>query len=68
MEQFETKVSGMTCGGCVNSVTRALKAVPGVTQAEVDLAAEQATVTYDAAQTSPAALREAIVAAGFDVA
>lgn len=68
MEQFETKVSGMTCGGCVNSVTRALNAVPGVKQAEVDLATGQASVDFDAAQTSPAALREAIVAAGFDVA
>lgn len=67
MEQLDLRVGGMTCGGCVNSVTRALNAVPGVKQAEVDLAAGQATVTYDAAQTSPASLRQAVEAAGFDV-
>ena len=67
MEQLDLKVGGMTCGGCVNSVTRALHAVPGVKKAEVDLAAGQAKVSYDAAQTSPAALRQAIEAAGFEV-
>ncbi len=68
METVDLKIGGMTCSGCVNSVTRALQAVPGVKQADVDLAAGQATVNYDAEATSPAALREAIKAAGFDAA
>ena len=68
MEKVDLKVGGMTCGGCVSSVTRALQAVSGVKQADVDLAEGRATVSYDAAITSPARLREAIAAAGFDTA
>lgn len=55
-------ISGMTCGGCVGAVTRALSRVPGVAQAQVDLASGRATVTG----TAPAAeLIRAVEAAGF---
>ncbi len=37
-------VTGMTCGGCVKSVTRVLSAVEGVTSADVDLAAGRAVI------------------------
>ena len=36
METTILKIDGMTCGGCVASVTRVLKAIPGVEQADVD--------------------------------
>ncbi len=42
---LELMVSGMTCGGCVNAVTRVLLGVPGVASAAVDLASGTATVT-----------------------
>lgn len=35
METTEMKVGGMTCGGCVRSVTTVLKALPGVADADV---------------------------------
>ena len=38
-------VEGMTCASCVGRVERALKAVPGVTTASVNLATERAEVT-----------------------
>ena len=38
------KVTGMTCGHCVAAVDNALKAVPGVTGAEVSLEKAQAVV------------------------
>lgn len=38
------KIEGMTCGHCKSSVEKALLKVPGVTQAEVDLAHKQAVV------------------------
>ncbi|ENN88607.1 heavy metal translocating P-type ATPase Metabolism [Rhizobium freirei PRF 81] len=41
---IELSVEGMTCASCVGRVERALKAVPGVTQAVVNLATERATV------------------------
>lgn len=38
------QVSGMTCGSCVSHVEHALKTVPGVVAATVDLRNETATV------------------------
>ncbi|MCL6626548.1 MAG: heavy-metal-associated domain-containing protein [Alicyclobacillus shizuokensis] len=59
-------VKGMTCSGCVHAVTRALQAIDGVQKADVDLARECATVTYDAGQISVETLRQAIEEAGYD--
>jgi len=41
---FELDIEGMTCASCVGRVEKALKAVPGVSEAEVNLATERATV------------------------
>ncbi len=68
MQTVSMKVEGMTCNGCVASVSRVLKAVPGVASAEVTLQPGAATVTYDPAQTDVARLRHAIEDAGYDVA
>ena len=47
----ELSIEGMTCASCVGRVERALKAIPGVTEAVVNLATERATIhgTADAA-------------------
>jgi copper chaperone CopZ len=39
-------VEGMSCASCVGRVERALKAVPGVLDASVNLAAERADVRW----------------------
>ena len=67
METLDLKVEGMTCNGCVASVSRVLKGVPGVTQADVTLAPGRAKVTYDPARTDRNAIRAAIEGAGYDV-
>ncbi|MBS1147665.1 MAG: putative copper ion binding protein, partial [Proteobacteria bacterium] len=61
-------VTGMTCGGCVNSVQKVLLALPGVQRAEVTLTPGQARVLVDPARVERAALVKAIVDAGFGVA
>src|SRR3954453_5558420 len=43
--QFDLAVEGMTCASCVGRVEKALKRVPGVTDAAVNLATERAHVT-----------------------
>ena len=68
MNEIVLSVTGMTCGGCVNSVQRVLTALPGVETAEVTLQPGQARVVYDAARIDRAALEHAIVSAGFGVA
>ena len=64
-EQF--KVTGMTCGGCTSSVTKALKAVNGVSDAAVSLSDCQATVQYDEKLTYPEQLKSAVKEAGYGV-
>lgn len=68
METVTLKVQGMTCQGCVASVTRVLKAVPGVRDVQVTLEPGTAKVSYDASQATVQALEAAIEDAGYDVA
>ncbi|NGM87037.1 copper-translocating P-type ATPase [Parapusillimonas sp. SGNA-6] len=56
-------VDGMSCASCVGRVERALKAVPGVMEATVNLATQRATV-YGIADAKT--LEEAIEDAGYD--
>jgi copper chaperone len=58
-------VSGMTCGGCVKHVTRALEALPGVARVEVLLREGRASVEHDA-QATRERLIEAVKAEGYD--
>jgi copper chaperone len=58
-------ISGMSCGGCVNSVTRVLRSVPGVEPVHVEVG--QAKVRLDPALASPDAAKRAIERAGFKV-
>lgn len=41
------KVKGMTCGGCVSAVSKALEEIDGVSQAKVSLSPSEALVTND---------------------
>ncbi len=59
-------VQGMTCASCVRRVERALRAVPGVQDAVVNLATHQARVIYDPSGATPDQLTDAIVAAGYE--
>jgi Cu+-exporting ATPase len=64
----EFAVTGMSCAGCAANVERALRKVPGVSEAAVNIATTKATVVYDPRAVSPAALAAAIKAAGYGVA
>lgn len=55
---LKLQVQGMTCASCVLRVEKSLKAVPGVQDASVNLATEQATV-----QALPGVAADALVAA-----
>ena len=61
------KVTGMSCAHCADHVTKALKGVPGVASARVDLGKGQAEVSYDDAKANPADLEKAVVKAGYGV-
>ncbi|WP_443191085.1 heavy metal translocating P-type ATPase [Pseudomonas indica] len=62
---LDLPISGMTCASCAGRVERALRKVPGVQSATVNLANEQARIEANDA-TLPA-LIEAVEAAGYGV-
>jgi copper chaperone len=63
---IELSVTGMTCNHCVQSVTNALKEIPGVKDAVVSLDEKRATVTADGVDT--AKLIAAVEEEGYEAA
>ena len=57
-------VSGMTCGGCIKAITRALKAQDPTATVEADLASQTVEVQ---SSLSPELTRQIIGDAGFPV-
>ena len=68
MQTDTLQISGMTCGGCVDVVTRALVAVDGVHNVNVSLENGQAIIDFDGNMTSIDALKQAVDEAGYNVA
>jgi Cu+-exporting ATPase len=58
-------IEGMTCAACVTRVERALRRVPGVEDATVNLATETAQVRWLAGAHDEVQLRRAVRAAGY---
>ena len=59
-------IGGMTCASCVGRVEKALRKVPGVQQASVNLATESARITYAPSDQMEARLRRAVRDAGYE--
>lgn len=66
VETIELGVGGMTCASCVAHVEKALRAVPGVLEANVNLATERARVRALAGRDISAELRRAVQDAGYE--
>jgi copper chaperone len=66
MSEVTIKIEGMSCGGCVRNISRALEALPGVTGAEVFLEQACAVVQYDPAVIDATTMRRTVEDAGFD--
>lgn len=63
MSNQTLSITGMTCASCVRHVEKALSSVPGVSQADVNLATEAAHVQGE--NLNPAALIRAVEEAGY---
>lgn len=60
------KVQGMSCGHCVQAVTKALQEVPGVENVQVSL--EKAEAAFEAsAEVDMQAVKKAVEDAGYTV-
>ena len=69
MSKLELSIDGMTCASCVRRVETVLKKVPGVTNAQVNLAAHSASVDVNddaIGDTLTAGLLAAVKKAGFE--
>jgi Cu+-exporting ATPase len=65
MDKATFKIGGMSCASCANTVEYTIRSVSGVSECNVNFAAEQATVTYDSSQTNPNAIQKAIDDVGY---
>ena len=57
-------IQGMSCGGCVNSLTRVLKSVPGIEPLKIEVG--KAHLRLDERVTSRT-VKDAVERAGFEV-
>ena len=67
MEKATIKVEGMTCGGCVKSIEKALANYDGIGRTDADLDAGTLSVEFDGKLIQRSAIESAITNAGFDV-
>ncbi len=67
MQTVTLGISGMTCGGCMKSVTRVLSALDGVAKADVSLEKRCAAVDYDPAKVGVERLKQAVIEAGYEI-
>jgi copper chaperone len=58
-------VAGMSCGGCVNSLTRVLKSVPGIEPLKIEVG--KAHLRIDTERVTSETVRDAVTRAGFEV-
>src|SRR6266852_1993972 len=58
-------LEGMTCASCAMRIEKGLKKVPGVKDASVNFATEQAIVTYDPSQTGIEQMVRSVEAVGY---
>jgi Cu+-exporting ATPase len=59
------QIEGMTCASCAQTIEKALKKAQGVSKANVNFAAEKATVFYDSTKTSIDKLTEVVKNTGY---
>ena len=64
--ELELAIEGMTCASCVKRVEKALTRVPGVAQAQVNLATERARVAFDPTAADAQALVDAVGKIGYE--
>src|SRR5947209_16894152 len=66
--QAQLALEGMTCAACAMRIEKGLKKVPGVKEASVNLATEQANITYDPEQTGIEQMVKKVEAVGYKAA
>lgn len=63
--EVSISIGGMTCAACAKAVERAIKRLPGIDEASVNLATEKARVVYNPAEVRLSEIKQAIIKAGY---
>ncbi|MGB8656589.1 MAG: heavy metal translocating P-type ATPase [Candidatus Zixiibacteriota bacterium] len=66
-KKAEIEISGMTCATCVATIEKSLSSLGGVTNVQVNLGNETATVEYDSSKLRLADLEKTVTDAGYQV-
>mgnify|MGYP001770885120 CR=1 FL=1 len=62
------RVPKMSCSGCVSTVERTVRSVPGVRSVDVDLATKEVRVVFEEGAVNEELLKQALQQAGYPVA
>lgn len=66
-ESVSLSITGMTCAACANRIEKNISKVPGVQKANVNLATEKASITYNPAEASVEDIIEKVKKTGYGV-
>lgn len=66
MKKIVLGIEGMHCDGCVNRLTKVLKALDGVVDAKVSLENKSAEIEYDENELELDDIKQAVCDAGFE--
>lgn len=67
LKEATMQIKGMTCAACSARIEKGLNKMPGVEDANVNLALERSTIHYDSGQISAAELEQKIFDLGYEV-
>ena len=66
-QRLDVPISGMSCAGCAARIEKALQSLPGIQQAQVNFAAEKATLHYDPTALSVEDVTRTVHDIGYEV-
>ncbi|MBI2288576.1 MAG: heavy-metal-associated domain-containing protein, partial [Chloroflexi bacterium] len=66
-KKITLQIAGMTCASCVANNEQALRDLPGVSKAVVNLATGKATVEYDPNRVTLADMKKTVTDIGYEV-
>jgi Cu+-exporting ATPase len=66
-EKITLAIGGMTCAACVNRIEKAIRKIEGVSEAQVNLATERATIVFNPEKAGKSELRKTVEELGYEV-
>jgi Cu+-exporting ATPase len=66
-EKITLAIGGMTCAACVNRIEKGLRKIEGVSEAQVNLATERATIVYHPEKVGKSEFRKTVEDLGYEV-